>query len=73
MESCQLILIISINNSSVVTQEVKPGLVSNGFTVIDSYFNEFDLKERKILDYWDLPRLLDKNLVIGYTCGCSEK
>jgi len=52
---------------------VKPGLVSNGFTVIDSYFNEFDLKERKILDYWDLPRLLDKNLVIGYTCGCSEK
>ena len=54
--------IISINNSCVVTQELKPGLASNGFTVIDSYFNEFDLTERKILDYWDLPRLLDKNI-----------
>ncbi len=55
--------IASINNSSIVTQELKPELVASGFTVINSYLNEFDVKERKILDYWDLPRLADKNLV----------
>lgn len=54
--------IISTNNSGIVTQELKPGLITNGFTVINSYFNEFDVKERKILDYWDIPRLFDKNL-----------
>lgn len=53
---------ISINNSSVVTQELRPGLVSKKFTVVDSYFDEFDLQEREKLDYWDLPRLLDKNI-----------
>jgi len=53
---------ISTNNSSIVTQELKPGLESNGFIIINSYLNEFDVKERKILDYWDLPQLLDKNL-----------
>ena len=53
----------SINNSSIVTQELKPELVANGFTVINSYLNEFDVKERKILDYWDLPHLFDKNLM----------
>ena len=55
--------IASINNSSIVTQELKPGLITNGFTVINSYLDEFDVKERKILDYWDLPQLLDKNLM----------
>ena len=54
--------LISTNNSSIVTQELKPGLITNGFTVINSYLDEFDVKERKILDYWDLPRLFDKNL-----------
>jgi L-lactate utilization protein LutB len=53
---------ISINNSSVVTQELKPDLITSGFTVINSYLNEFDVKEKKIIDYWDLPRFLDKNL-----------
>lgn len=55
--------IISTNNSSVVNQELRPGLIANGFTVINSYLNEFDVEERKILDYWDLPRLSDKNLI----------
>ncbi len=53
---------ISINNSSIVTQELEPDLVNSGFCVINSYLNEFDVKEKKILDYWDLPRFLDKNL-----------
>ncbi|HEY42187.1 MAG TPA: lactate utilization protein [Dehalococcoidia bacterium] len=54
--------VISINNSSIVTQELKPGLTAGGFTVINSYLNEFDVKERSIRDYWDLPRLSEKNL-----------
>ncbi|MFH1911419.1 MAG: 4Fe-4S dicluster domain-containing protein [Pseudomonadota bacterium] len=53
---------ISINNSSIVTQELKQGLHAGGFTVINSYLDEFDVKESKILDYWDLPRLDEKNL-----------
>jgi len=53
---------ICTNNSSIVTQELKPGLESNGFTVINSCLNGFDVTERKFDDYWDLPRLFDKNL-----------
>ncbi len=55
--------IVSINNSSIISQEVKPGLRAKGFTVINSYLNEFDVSEGKIQDYWDLPRMLDKNLM----------
>jgi len=53
---------VSINNSSIVTQELKPGLIDNGFTVINSYVNEFEVNKKEIRDYWDLPRLFDKNL-----------
>jgi ferredoxin len=49
---------LSINNSSVVIRELKPGLTGNGFTVINSYRNEFSVTERTIRDYWDLPSLL---------------
>jgi L-lactate utilization protein LutB len=52
---------ISTNNS-VTVQELRPELVRAGYTVINSYHHEFEVKEKKILDYWDLPRLLDKNL-----------
>ncbi|MFC2039010.1 4Fe-4S dicluster domain-containing protein [Chloroflexota bacterium] len=55
--------VASINNSSIVTQEIKPELVKNGFKVINSYLNEFDVTEQKIADYWDLPRFLEKNLM----------
>ncbi len=53
---------ISINNSSIVTQELMPGLTNSGFTVINSYLDEFDMKENEVHDYWDLPRLLEKDL-----------
>jgi len=56
------IRIVSTNNSSIVCQELKPGLIANGFTVINSYLDEFEAKKREILDYWDLPGLKDKNL-----------
>jgi L-lactate utilization protein LutB len=65
------IRVVSINNSSIVSQEIKPGLTVNNFTVINSYLNEYETGEKKLQDYWDLPRLLDKNL--SGTFGVSEK
>src|SRR3972149_1427037 len=53
--------VISTNNS-VTVQELRPRLIENGFTVINSYHHEFTVNEKKIHDYWDLPRLLDRNL-----------
>ena len=52
---------ISTNNS-VGVNELKRGLVENGFTVINSYHHEFEVKEKRVQDYWDLPRLLDHSL-----------
>lgn len=53
--------IISANNSATAN-DLKRGLSSKGFTFINSYHHEFQVQEKKVLDYWDLPRLLDKNL-----------
>ena len=50
--------IVSTNNSSIVTQELRPALVEEGFTVINSYVDEYHIEERKIRDYWDLPPLV---------------
>ncbi len=61
---------ISTNNS-VTVQELTPELDKSGFTVINSYHHEFEVQEKKILDYWDLPRLLDKNL--SSTFGVAVK
>ncbi len=49
-------------NNSVAVNELRGGLVKAGFTVINSYHHEFDVAEKKVLDYWDLPRLLDSNM-----------
>ena len=54
--------VVSTNKSGVVREELEPGLRARGFTVINSYWEEFEIKEGKIRDYWDLPRLLDKSL-----------
>lgn len=62
---------VSINNSAVVSQELKPGLISDGFKVITSYLNEYDIGEKKVRDYWDLPHLLEKNLIPNF--GVSQK
>ena len=58
---------ISINNSSVVSRELKPGLIANGFKVFNSYLNEFEVKERTIIDYWDLPCLLENELMGSFS------
>jgi L-lactate utilization protein LutB len=54
---------VSINNSSAVIQEIKSGLSAEGFTIVNSYLDEFDVKKKEILDYWSLPRMLDKDLM----------
>jgi len=54
--------LISTNNSVIVNEELKPGLVASGFTVINSYLDEFDVNAKKLIEYWELPYLLDKNL-----------
>lgn len=56
------IKVISTNNSSTVNNEMKPELLTNGFTIINSYLDEFEVTKREIFDYWDLPDLLNKNL-----------
>jgi L-lactate utilization protein LutB len=54
---------ISTNNSSVISRELKPGLIAEGFKVVNSYLSEFDVNEKTILDYWDLPCLLENELM----------
>ena len=53
--------VVSTNNS-VSVQELKPGLNEAGFSLINSYRHEFTVAEKKVGDYFDLPRLLDKGL-----------
>ena len=53
--------IISTNNS-VSVQELKPALAEAGFSIINSYRHEFTVAEKKVGDYYDLPRLLDRGL-----------
>ncbi len=53
--------VISANNSAAVN-DLKNSLINNGFVFINSYHHEFTVKEKKILDYWDLPRLLESNI-----------
>lgn len=55
--------LVSTNNSSIVNQELTAKLVAAGFTVVNAYKHEFDIKEREIRDYWDLPRLSDRGLI----------
>lgn len=50
---------LSVNNSGIVAQELKPELAARGYNVINSYIDEFDAKEKKIQDYWALPRFPD--------------
>ncbi|MGB9887713.1 MAG: hypothetical protein ACPLPT_08470 [Moorellales bacterium] len=53
---------VFINNSAVVRRELKPHLLAQGLRVVNSYKQEFDARQQGVADYWDLPRLLDRNL-----------
>jgi hypothetical protein len=64
---------ISTNNPSIVNQELASKLAAAGFTVINSYHHEFDIKEKEIKDYWDLPRLSDRNLTGSFGIVCQNE
>ncbi|MFC1900512.1 (Fe-S)-binding protein [Chloroflexota bacterium] len=53
---------VSVNNSRAITQELKPGLIENGLTIIDSYYDEIDAEEIEGKNYWELPQLLGDNI-----------
>jgi glycerol-3-phosphate dehydrogenase subunit C len=53
---------VKTNNSSVVTQELKPGLERSGFSVENAYLKEYSLEESIFQDYWDLPKLAGRDL-----------
>jgi len=53
---------VVVNRSSVVINELRPGLERLGFRIVEPYFAESDHFENRIQDYWDLPNLLIKGL-----------
>ena len=57
---------IIVNRSSLVMNELKPRLERRGFRVDEPYYSEFDPFESRIRDYWDLPNLLGKGLVMNF-------
>ena len=54
--------IISTNSSAVVAEELKAGLVGGGFTVVNSYLDEYDIKDRKAPEFWDITEFREKNI-----------
>jgi len=67
VENSEGINIVSTNNSRVVDQELKPGLASRGYTVINSYLDEFDVEGKETRDFTEVPVLSDK----GMACAPS--
>jgi len=62
---------ISVNKSSVITQEIQPELISQGFAVTSPYADEYDLGDKKVRDYWDLPHLVEQGIIPNF--GVSRK
>jgi Fe-S oxidoreductase len=46
---------IAINNSAVIHNELMPALVSSGYNVIESYYDEFKPFDNNSGEYWQLP------------------
>jgi L-lactate dehydrogenase complex protein LldF len=53
---------IAVNKSSVVAKELVPALISSGFEIIESYYNEMKPFENKFGGYWDLPQVTFESL-----------
>jgi L-lactate utilization protein LutB len=60
------IKLISVNKSSVITNELKPELKNAGFDVYVRYFKEFEDFDKRITDYWQLPDFHQKNLTESF-------
>lgn len=54
---------IVVNRSSLVINELQPGLEKLGFRIGEPYYAGLDSFNNKIADYWELPHLLAKGLV----------
>jgi len=54
---------VVVNRSSVVINELRPGLERLGLNIVEPYFAESASFENRIKDYWDLPNLLEKGLI----------
>ena len=65
------IKLISINKSSVITNELKSELENSGFSVYVRYFKEFDYFEKRITDYWQLPDFHQKGLTESFAISAT--
>ena len=46
------IKVISTSNSRLVHHELKAALEASGFSVVNSYLNEFEIKGERTISYW---------------------
>ncbi len=53
---------ITINKSAAVKRELVPPLISAGYTVIESYYDEFKPFENRFNEYWQLPHMVFESL-----------
>ena len=53
---------IAVNKSSVVTKELMPALISSGFQIFESYYDELKPFENRFGGYWDLPQVTIESL-----------
>jgi L-lactate dehydrogenase complex protein LldF len=60
------IKLISVNKSSVISNELKPELKNSGFNVYVRYFKEFEDFDKRITDYWQLPGFHEKGLTESF-------
>ena len=58
--------LVSINNSTVVVNELRPQLQTAGLKTYVRYFKQFDAFENKVEDYWGLPGSHEKGLVESF-------
>lgn len=60
------IKLISVNKSSVISNELRPELRKSGFDVYVRYFKEFEYFDKRITDYWQLPDFHQKGLTESF-------
>lgn len=58
--------LVSVNNSSVVMNELRPQLQRAGLQIYARYYQQFDSFENKVEDYWGLPGLHKNGLVESF-------
>jgi L-lactate utilization protein LutB len=65
-QACGTTETIAFNHSSIVTQELAPGLGKSGFRIVDSYYEEFPSFDDRFIEYHELPRDLADYLVASF-------